>query len=92
MELLPPTTLCKDCARSVGSFEHDFKSGGHTLCWENIHKMEIWMLKEEDKNTIKFIKKDFMCLSSRDIEELWSTKQIYVCARGPWPQWRKEQI
>jgi len=44
--------------------------------------MEVWMLKEEDKNTIEFIKKDFTRPSSRDIGELWSTKQIYVCARG----------
>src|SRR6267378_2129308 len=51
MEPLPPMTSCKDCARLVGSFKHDFKSGGYTLCWENIHEMEVWMLKEEDKNT-----------------------------------------
>jgi len=80
-ELTPPTAT-QDRARLVGSFEHDFKSGGYTLCWENTHEMELWMLKEEDKNTVEFIKKDSTRPASKDIGELWSTKQIYVCGRG----------
>jgi len=78
----PPPMSTEDRARSVGSFEHDFKTAGYVLCWENTHEMEVWLQKEEDKNTIEFIKKDFMCPSSKEIGKLWSTKQIYICAHG----------
>ena len=52
----PPPTTSEDHARLVGSFEHDFKYGAYPLCWENRCEMEAWMLKEEEKNTVEFIK------------------------------------
>ena len=40
------------------------------------------MLKEEEKNTVEFIKQQTLHPTSNETKILWHKKQIYVCARG----------
>jgi hypothetical protein len=42
--------------------------------------MEAWMLKEEEKNTVEFIKQKTLYLPSKETSILWHKKQVYVCS------------
>src|SRR5271163_2741834 len=66
---------------SVGSFENDHQAGGYTLCCGNIQEFERWKLKEEERNIVEIIKKQHFKPTALTAK-LWTTKQIYICARG----------
>lgn len=68
----------KYSGRGVSSFENDLHTG-YTLHWKNFTEMESWMIKEEEKSTIDFTRKEIR--PSQD-PSVWTKKYIYVCGRN----------
>lgn len=64
--------------RRVGSYEHDLQSG-YTLRWKNMSEMESWMIKEEEKSTVEFSRKE---IRPTQDATLWINKYMYVCGRN----------
>ena len=64
--------------RGVPSFENDLKSG-YILHWKTFAEMETWMIKEEEKSTIDFTRKEIRLSEDPSV---WTKKYIYVCGRN----------
>ena len=64
--------------RQIGSFNDDLKSG-YTLRWKNMAEMESWMIREEEKSTVEFSRKE---VRKTQDPTLWTEKYIYVCGRS----------
>ena len=83
MDRTPPTHIdanTRDHSCLIGSFEHDAASG-YSLNWDSLATMESWMLREEEKHTVEFIKKQTV-LPTSSVAHLWTKNKIYVCARN----------